>query len=453
MKAKSIIIAKFGGTSVSSLDNIKTIEAIILRETKDHAVVVVVSALSKVTDLFFSAALGQKSEIKEKLTQIRKKHEDLIREMWGKKSQQASALSYIDKKLHEALLILEKEDRSKKALDTLVSFGEIMSSFLVSAWFSWKGISSSQVIASDIIETDDNFGSAEIFFAKTKKKAKKILGPLLAKGITPVVTGFIGATRNGEITTFGRGGSDYTASILGFSLSASEVQIWTDVNGIFTADPRFVKRAKPISEISYQEASEMAFLGAKVLHPRTIRPAVKAGIPVRVLNIFNPSYKGTTITYKKGSTGRIIAVSFKKKVVLVTIKAEEMFLAKGFLSKIFYIFSKQNISIDLVSVSEVSVSLTLDHTENLDEVISKIQMFARVAVDNKASVVSVIGEHIGRSPHAIRDIFLILDEKKIRVKMISFSAQNRNISLVIDKARCEEAVQTLHDRLLLRRKI
>lgn len=452
MKEKPVIIAKFGGTSISTLQNIKTIETIILSEREKHAVVVVVSALSKVTDLFLTAARGSRKEALEAFQQIRKKHEHLINELWQEKNQQQLALSYIDKKLKAASLVLEREDRSKKMFDMLVSFGEIMSSFIINAWFSWKGIPSVQIIASDIIETDNNFGSAEFIVEKTKRKAKKILDPLLAKGITPVVTGFIGATKNGEMTTLGRGGSDYSASILGFSLAATEVQIWTDVDGIFTADPRLVKKARPIAEVSYQEASEMAFLGAKVLHPRTIRPAVNAGIPVRVLNTLNPSYQGTKITYRKERTSRITAVTFKRQALLITIKAEQMFLAKGFLTKIFDIFSKQQVSIDLVSVSEVSVSLTLDNIGNLEGLISKIQMLARVVVNNRISTVSVIGEHIGTAHHAIRDIFSILDEKKIRVRMISFGAQNRNISFVIDSSRCEEAVQILHDRLLLRRR-
>lgn len=452
MKTKPIIIAKFGGTSVSAIQNIKTIEKIILNEREKHEVVVVVSALSRVTDLLIASARGSKKEAFESLRQIRIKHEDLINELWQEKNQQQQILSYIDKKLKEASVILENEDRSRKMFDMLVSFGEIMSSFIISAWFSWKGIPSVQIIASDIIETDNNFGSAELIVEKTKRKAKKLLLPLLAKGITPVVTGFIGATKNGEMTTLGRGGSDYSASILGFSLNATEVQIWTDVDGVFTADPRIVKTAHPIAEVSYQEASEMAFLGAKVLHPRTTRPAVNAGIPVRVLNTLNPSYQGTKITYRKERTSRITAVTFKRQAILITIKAEEMFLAKGFLAKIFAVFNKQHVSIDLVSVSEVSISLTLDNISNLEELVSKIQMFARVVVNSKVSTVSVIGEHIGTAHHAIRDIFSILDERKIRVRMISFGAQNRNISFVIDSSRCEEAVQILHDRLLLRSK-
>ncbi len=448
----SIIIAKFGGTSVSSVANIKTIAHVVRQEQKLHGVVVIVSALSKVTDLLLALARREKGKT-ECLDEIRSRHEALIADFWEEKGKRQEAYSYIETALSNIAALCKRKVDSKKRMDSIVSYGEIMSSYIVSKFLTDCKIACVQVVASDIIVTDSVFGRAEFLPEPTKKRAEKILLPYIQNHIVPVVTGFIGATIKGETTTLGRGGSDYSASIIGFSLRAKEVQIWTDVNGIFTADPRLVSTAQPIPEVSYQEASEMAFLGAKVLHPRTIRPAVKAGIPVRVLNTFNPSHKGTTIAYRKEKTSRIIAVTFKKKVVLVTIKAEEMFLARGFLSRIFELFRKQNISIDLVSVSEVTLSLTLDKIDRLEEVITKIQTFAKVVVDTNASVVSIIGDHIGRFPHGIRDIFSILDEKKIRVKMISFSAQNRNISLVIDNMRCEEAVQTLHDRLLLRRKI
>lgn len=442
---KPIIVAKFGGTSVSTKDNIVTITDIVKKEKVLHSVVVVVSALSKVTDLLLSVASGEKDYIKT----IKEKHYSLITDLWQGEGERKIIYDFIDECLASVLDICKEKVSDKKMLDKVVSFGEIMSSKIIATYLTSVGILAKQIIASDVIVTDSNFGSAEFLPVKTKINAQNILLPLLSDSVVPVLTGFIGATENGETTTLGRGGSDYSGSIIGFAVNAKEVQIWTDVDGIFTADPRIVKNAFSIPEISFQEASEMAFLGAKVLHPRTMRPAAKAGIPVRVLNTFNPSSPGTIIVRKEERKSRITAITFKRKVVLVTIKAEQMFMTTGFLAKIFDIFKEANISVDLVSVSEVTVSLTLDTVDNLQETLKKIEKFSRVVIDEESSVVSVIGEHIGRYPHAVRDVFSILNKKNIRVKMISFSAQNRNISCVIKNTRWEDAVHALHDGLLL----
>lgn len=441
---KPIVVAKFGGTSVSTKNNIQTIADIVATEQKNNSVVVVVSALSKVTDLLLATAAGE-----NKIFVIQEKHYNLIRDLFGSDQKRKELFSFIDKNLANVSALCKKKVTDKKSLDTIVSFGEIMSSKIIATYLTSVGILAKQIIASDVIVTDSNFGSAEFLPVKTKINAQNILLPLLNDNVVPVLTGFIGATENGETTTLGRGGSDYSGSIIGFAIEAKEVQIWTDVDGIFTADPRVVKNAFSIPEISFQEASEMAFLGAKVLHPRTMRPAAKAGIPVRVLNTFNPSSPGTIIVRKEERKSRITAITFKRKVVLVTIKAEQMFMTTGFLAKIFDIFKEANISVDLVSVSEVTVSLTLDMVDNLQETLKKIEKFSRVVIDEESSVVSVIGEHIGRYPHAVRDVFSILDKKNIRVKMISFSAQNRNVSCVIKNTRWEDAVHALHDGLLL----
>lgn len=442
---KSIVVAKFGGTSVSTKENIQTIFAIVEKEKTLHEVVVVVSALSKVTDFLLAVASGEK----DSLTSIKEKHYELIADLLSNQQIQKELFYFVDKSLHIVEGICKEKITDKKRLDKVVSFGEIMSSKIIATYLANTGILAVPVVATDVIVTDSNFGSAEFLSDQTKSKAKKLLLPLLEKNIVPVVTGFIGATENGDVTTLGRGGSDYSASILGYALGASEVQIWTDVDGIFTADPRIVPTARPIPEVSFQEASEMAFLGAKVLHPRTMRPAVKAAIPVRVLNTFNPTCHGTSIVKKEERKSRITAITFKRKVVLVTIKAEQMFMTTGFLAKIFDIFREANISLDLVSVSEVTVSLTLDVIDALSDTLKKIEKFSRVVIDEDAAVVSVIGEHIGRFPHAIQNVFSILDKKRIRVKMISFSAQNRNISCVIKSSLWEEAVQALHNGLLL----
>ncbi|QQG40975.1 MAG: aspartate kinase [Candidatus Levyibacteriota bacterium] len=442
------IVVKFGGTSVSTKKNIQTIGDVV-RRLKDKHPVVVVSALSKVTDLLLSAANSPIKEANEKIEEIRKKHKQLIRELWQDEKSANKVFSFINKQLQLVSQLLKQNNKDKRLLDSIVSHGEIISSYIISQWLTYQNIPSVQIVATEIIVTDNNFGSAEFLEKPTKKQVQKMLFPLIKNSIVPIVTGFIGATKGGKVTTLGRGGSDYSASIIGFALGSAEVQIWTDVDGVFTADPRVVKTARSIPEITFQEASEMAFLGAKVLHPRTMRPVAKAGISVRILNTFNPKNQGTRIVSRKERKSRITAITFKRKVVLLTIKAEQMFMTTGFLAKIFDIFKEANISVDLVSVSEVTVSLTLDMVDNLQDAVKKIDKFSRIVVDQDAAVVSVIGEHIGRYHHAIRNVFSILDKKHIRVKMISFSAQNRNISCVIKSSCWEEAVQALHDELLL----
>lgn len=448
MSNTSPIIIKFGGTSVSTAKNIDTIVNIV-RLLNNKNPIVVVSALSGVTDLLLDIAKGFEGELKENIDKIQKKHEQLIFDLWKDNKSAQEITSYIKKQLEEVSLLIKSSSKDKRFFDKVVSYGEIMSSYIIAKWLEHQQIPSQQIIATNVIVTDNNFGSAEFLEEQTRQQAEKTLLPLIKNKVVPVVTGFIGATQEGDTTTLGRGGSDYSASIIGFALLAQEIQIWTDVDGVFTADPRVVKTAQPIPEITFQEASEMAFLGAKVLHPRTMRPAAKANIPVRVLNTFNPKNQGTYIVNKKERKSRVTAITFKRKVVLLTIKAEQMFMSTGFLAKIFDLFREENVSVDLVSVSEVTVSLTLDMVDTLQDLVKKIDKFARVVVDEDAAVVSVIGEHIARYPNAMHDVFSILNKKNIRVKMISFSAQNRNVSCVIKSTCWEEAVQSLHDGLLL----
>lgn len=441
-----MIIAKFGGTSVSSASRIKTILDIVSKEL-DRNPILVVSAISGVTDLLLSATKSPKLKTSI-ISQIKRIHKQIIRDLFNPKDQKEVIL-YVNSKLHEVEKLLKKDSFDLLDVDKIVYYGEILSSYIISKALRNFGINAMQIIATDLIITDNNFGSAEFLPELTEVKVNKLLTPLLKKKIVPIITGFIGSTKNGEVTTLGRGGSDYSATIIGFCLKASEIQIWTDVNGIFTADPRTVKNTKLLSQISYKEASELAAFGAKVLHPRTIRPAVKAGIPVRVLNTLNPKSKGTLICDKPDFSSPITAISYKKRVTLVNIYSTEMLFSKGFLARIFEVFAKNNISIDLVSVSEVSVSVTLDNEENLTKGLDALSKFASVSVKRNLGMVSLIGEGIVTSSVTIRKIFEILDREKILVKMVSLGAVDINVSLVLQYDRIEQAVRVLHDKLLI----
>ncbi len=440
-----MIIAKFGGTSVSSKDRISAICEIV-KSQQDKDPIVVVSALSGVTDLLLSLPNLPRYKCLSELKRLKNLHLDLINRVFTIKQFQKDVTEFINEKIKELSQL--KLENHKKTSDRISSFGEIMSSYIIAKALEQKGINSVPVVATNLIITDENFTSAEFLIGPTKTNIKKILSPIVKNKIVPVVTGFIGATKQGEITTLGRGGSDYSASIIGFCLGAKEIQIWTDVDGIFTADPRLVKKARPLPVVSFREAAELATFGAKVLHPRTIHPAVKIGIPVRVLNTFNPKAVGTLIVEKSKGDKIIKAISSKSGISLVNIYSTEMLLQKGFLAKIFTIFTRYNISIDLVTVSEVSVSVTLDNKDNLDKAVLELSKFSNVTISGNLSMVSLIGEGITDSHHHIKKIFDILDDQKILPKMVSLGATNINISLIVKADQVEKAVKVLHSRLL-----
>lgn len=444
-----MIVAKFGGTSVSSKERVLTLCNIVANHI-DRQPVVVVSALSGVTDLLLSLPVLPKSKLGKKIREIRSKHKDLIEDLWTGKKTRQEILQFIDDKLDEVAVYAVNETYSRESLDKIVSFGEIMSSYIISRALESNGVKSAAVLSTDLIITNNNFGSAEFLPIPTKVNLKKILVPMIKNNIVPVVTGFVGKTKKGQVTTLGRGGSDYSASIIGFCLGAAEIQIWTDVDGIFTADPRLIGNAKPLPCVSFKEASELAAFGARILHPRTIRPAIRAGIPVKVLNTFNPENSGTLIREKCNLPGRVKAVSFKRKIFLVNIYATEMLLQKGFLARVFKVFASHNISVDLVSVSEVSVSISLDNKENLESAAEELSRFAKVSITSDLGMVSLVGEEITSDTKTIRAVFDILDKEKILARMISLSAANINISMVIESEKVEQAVRILHDQLLLK---
>ncbi len=444
-----MIVAKFGGTSVSSKERVLNLCKIVENQL-DKQPVVVVSALSGVTDLLLSLASLPKGKVGKVIREIKLKHKNLIEKLWSDQKKQREILLFIDKQLEEVARLVLKSSTTKESLDKLASFGEILSSRIIMEALQSRGIEAVQIVATELIVTNDNFGSAEFILRPTCKKLKKVLSPLIKKGVVPVVTGFIAATKSGQVVTLGRGGSDYTASIIGFCLEAKEIQIWTDVDGIFTSDPRVVEKARFLPIVSFKEASELAAFGAKVLHPKTIRPAIKAGIPVRVLNTFNPGNLGTLIQEKSSLLGRVKAVSFKRKIFLVNIYATEMLLQKGFLARVFKVFTGNNISVDLVSVSEVSVSVSLDNNENLEKATEELKQFAKVSVISDLGIVSLIGEEITSNTKTIRKIFDILDKEKILARMISLSAANINISIVVESDKVEQTVIALHNKLLVK---
>lgn len=291
-----MIVLKFGGTSVNTKERISTICEIVKKE-KSRKPVVVVSAVRGITDLLLSILSLQNTDQKKVLDQIETIHVELAKDVFGVIPEDFSHMLAKAKKDLTALLFLKK--KTKALQDSVVSYGENLSSHLIAHALNQEHIPSVAVHAASCIVTNDSFTAADFLAKKTKEKTESILLPLLDQGITPVVTGFIGATKDGLITTLGRGGSDYSASILGFSLQAEEIQFWKDVDGIYSADPKLIKNARLLQNLSYNQASRLIQLGAKVLHPRTIIPISSAQIPIRVMNTLHPEHEGTSIGEKE----------------------------------------------------------------------------------------------------------------------------------------------------------
>jgi aspartate kinase len=329
---------------------------------------------------------------------------------------------------------------TSETMDHVQSFGERMSAKIVAAHLTSVGMEAEAHNAYDVgFISNDDYGNAE----PLKETEAQLRGHLSNKKAVPVITGFIAKNKAGKITTLGRGGSDYTAAIIGAAVKAEEIQIWTDVNGVMTTDPKIVKEAQTIPEISFEEASELAFFGAKVLHPKTIIPAIEKNIPVRVLNTYEPDHPGTVIVKKTKPTKEAVkAIACKKNNILMNIASLRMVNAYGFLAKIFEVFKKYNRSVDMIATSEVSVSLTVDDDEDLDKIQEELKKIAEVLVEKGKSIICVVGDGMHHSHGVVARVFSAL--KNIRIEMISAGASEINISFIVDNKDADKAVQLLH---------
>jgi aspartate kinase len=314
---------------------------------------------------------------------------------------------------------------------------------MVAAAFNARGLAARAVDARQVLVTDGTFGRATPLLPETEARLREKVQPLLDQGIVPVMPGFVGATKEGVTTTIGRGGSDWSAALFGSLLEADEIQIWTDVDGMLTVDPRLVPSARVIPEVSFTEAAELAYFGAKVLHPATIKPAVEKGIAVRVLNTMNPKAPGTLIVEEaRGESGSPRALAFKKGISVVFITQPRMLMAHGFLAKVFEVFARHQTSVDLVATSEVSVSLTVDDPTRLPAVERDLGELGEVQILKGMAIVSVVGRGFTRRSGLAGHIFDALRE--VNVVMISFGASDVNLSFVVSEADAERAVKLLH---------
>ena len=444
---------KFGGTSVANFEAI-TRTIFIVGGKLDQKPVVVVSALSKVTDLLYrisDAAVSKDSNLtKELLAELRQRHLSLACELLEQNPvQKESAVARVnaicdqlDALANAVCAVGELSDRNKAII---ISNGELLSSTIICFAMNAKGIRTNWIDARKMMVTNDDYLKGEPVESEIVERVPGMIAEAY-KGMDAVITqGFIATNLKGEQTVLGRGGSDYSASLIGMAIDAERIEIWTDVDGVRTADPRYVQNTKYLEKISFEEAAEMAHFGAKVLHPLTIEPAVKKNIPIYVLNSTNPSGKGTAILRNEFIEDGVKSVSFKENIRVINIFSMRMINTSGFLRRVFEIFSENKVSVDLISTSEANISVTVDASQKIDRVVAELSEFAEVIVDEDKAQVSVIGKNIVRLNGMLKRTFAPL--KRTNVYMISQGASFVNISFVVDREELNEVVQDLHDHL------
>ena len=444
-----MIVMKFGGTSVEDSSAIDR-AAKIVAARRDRVPVVVVSAMSKVTDQLLAAGQaagsGDPAKALELSRGLRERHYTTAGELLGTglftqfHSELESEFDALDELLRGIAAVGELTPRTT---DLVGSFGERISSRMVASAFSVRDLPAAHVDSRTCVITDSNHTKAVPLFHEIDLRLAHHVKPLLDKRLIPIMGGFIGSTREGATTTLGRGGSDFTAAIVGAGLGAESIEIWTDVDGMMTTDPRLCKDARRIRTISFDEAAELAYFGAKVLHPATLLPAVQKDIPVYVLNSRNPGCEGTRITARAPECRNYFkAIAAKRRITIVDVVATRMLMAHGFLRSIFEVFDRHRCPVDMVSTSEVSVSLTVDSTEAIPAIAADLEKLADVKYEGRKAIVCLVGENIRGTRGIAAKVFGALPETNVR--MISQGASEINISFVIEEDDVDETVRTLH---------
>ncbi len=443
-----MIVAKFGGTSVGDTAAIERTAAIVRGRLSRHPVIVV-SALAGTTnallELAAQSAQGQFIVALRGIEMLRDRHLAVVDELLGDGEAAADIAADVsvlfDELAHlgEALSVLG--DLSPRSLDAVAAYGERLSAPIVTAAFLQRGIPATFVDARRVMVTDATFGKALPQVDAIADAAREQLLPLLRAGRVPVLGGYIGATAAGITTTLGRGGSDYSAALFGAALDVEAIEIWTDVDGMLTADPRVIPAARAIEHIRFDEAAELASFGAKVLHPSTIAPAVQRSIPVFIYNSHRPEGHGTRITFDAPRLP-VRAIAGRANVVLVNVKSNKMLGTPGVVRGIFAIFERFSLSVDVIATSEVSVSVTVDADHHLDAVLGELRAFGDVTVERGRGIVAIVGSGLGGHTPAMARALGALGE--LRVHMCSLSASGINLTVIVDGDQVHEAMRRLH---------
>ena len=445
-----MIVMKFGGTSVESASAIDRVARIVHGRLPDKPVVVV-SAMSKITDQLVAmskaAGAGDKDKALELSRAARERHYQAVSELLHHESftplhgELERDFNGLDELLRGISAVGELTPRTT---DNVLSFGERVNAKIVAAGFEARGMKSTMVDSRQVIVTDGQHTRAVPQFDEIEFRLKEFVKPALEAGLVPVMGGFIGSTKEGVTTTIGRGGSDFSAAIVGAGLDAERIEIWTDVDGMKTTDPNLCPTALRIKNIGFEEAAELAYFGAKVLHPATLLPAVQKNIPVLILNSRNPSNEGTVITARAPHCrSPFKAIAAKKRITIIDIVATRMLGAHGFLRSVFEIFDRHKCAVDVVSTSEVSVSLTVDSNEAIPAIAADLQNLGDVKYEGRKAIVCLVGENIRETPGISGKVFGAMTD--INIRMISQGASEINLTFVIEEDDVPRAVKQLHD--------
>ena len=445
-----MIVMKFGGTSVQDKAALRRVIEIVGRETRPR--LVVVSALARVTDgLLELASLAERREAGAAAKAVRAlqlRHEELATVV-GSAERRATLLATLDATFAELLAMVGAlavvGEVSPRSRDTIVATGELASSRILAAALEDAGQPARWLDPRELLVTDGTHGAALPDRAATDERLRAKALSHLEAGLVGVTGGFVGASAEGLTTTLGRGGSDYSAALFGAGLAAQEIQIWTDVDGILTADPRVVEAPRVVSRLSFDEASELAYFGAKVLHPSTILPAVGSGIPVRILNSHRPEADGTWITRETAANGLgPAAIACKRAVTRIDIASTRMLMAYGFLRRVFEVFERYKTPVDVVTTSEVSVSVTIDDRRSLDAVVRELSAFADVTCEDAMAIVCAVGEALRSDARLATQVLGALEG--LPLAMVSLGGSRKNVTVVLRDADVPEAMRRLHRR-------
>jgi aspartate kinase len=445
-----MVVQKFGGTSVADPDAIRRLVAIVseAQQRDGRGPAVVVSAMSGVTDALLAIAADGASgdaDSVEQVARLRDRHlqtasvlapnqPPLIAELVEQFDQLAA--------IARALAVLK--EASPRTLDAVAALGELLSARIVTAALVEAGVPAHLIDPRHVIVTNDEHTRAVPLMPETHAAIAAPVIPSLDAGLVPVLGGFVGATVDGHTTTLGRGGSDYSAAIVGAGVGAREIQIWTDVDGMLTADPRIVASPRLVPQLSFAEAAELAYFGAKVLHPSTILPAVEREIPVRILNSRRPEGPGTLIT-AAGGHAMIAALAAKRDVTVIDVTSSRMLMAYGFLRQVFEVFERFRTAVDVVTTSEVSVSVTVDDRRDLIPIVEALRELGTVAVEPEMALLCAVGDRLRDEPELGARVVTMLEEVPLR--MISQAASRRNITVVLRQGDLPHAMQRLHKEL------
>jgi aspartate kinase len=448
-----LVVQKFGGTSVADPQAIRRLVDIVrtahARDGRGPAVVV--SAMSGVTDALLSiaatAGLGRQEDALATVGQLRERHRTAAAALAPGDGLQP-LLDQLDERIEQLTAIVKAlvvlREVSPRTLDVIASTGELLSSRLVAAALEEVGVPAEWVDARRAIVTNDEFTRAVPLMRETHSAMRASVRVPIDAGRVPVLGGFVGATVDGATTTLGRGGSDYSGAIVGATLDATEIQIWTDVDGMLTADPRVIAAPRLVPALSFAEAAELAYFGAKVLHPSTILPAVERNIPVRILNSRKPAGAGTLITGTGASNGTpVTALACKRDLTVVDITSSRMLMAYGFLRQVFEVFERFRTAVDVVTTSEVSVSVTVDDRRHLDDIAAALRSFGNVSLEPDMALLCAVGDRLRNEPDIAARVVRVLEEVPLR--MISQAAARRNITVILRQSDLPRAMQRLHE--------